>query len=63
MLDRETTEPITSALCHPKDKVLSDFFCAILSAMIEIAKPIKSEAKWAESVKIATDPAKYPPMS
>lgn len=27
-------------------------------AMIEIAKPIKSEARWAESVRIATDPAK-----
>jgi len=25
ILDSETTEPITSALCHPKDNVLSDF--------------------------------------
>jgi hypothetical protein len=35
----------------------------MLSAMIEIEKPIKSEAKWAESVRIATEPAKYPPTS
>jgi hypothetical protein len=34
-----------------------------LSAAIEIAKPIRSEAKWAESVKIATEPAKYPPTN
>lgn len=29
--------------------------------MIEIANPIRSEAKCAESVKIAIDPDKYPP--
>ena len=38
-------------------------FCAIVNARIEMPKPTKSLAKCAESVKIAMEPAKYPPMS
>lgn len=63
ILESETMEPITSALCHPNECLLSYFLCAIFSAIIEIAKPIKSEAKCAESVRIAIEPEKYPPTN
>jgi hypothetical protein len=63
ILESETIEPMTSALCHPKECLLSYFLYAILSAIIEIANPIKSEAKCAESVRIAIDPEKYPPIN
>ena len=36
---------------------------AILRDRIEIPKPTRSEARWAESVKIAMELAKYPPIS
>lgn len=57
MLESEITEPIISALCHPKVSCFVLRLFAILSATIEIAKPIKSDARWAESVKIAIEPA------
>ncbi len=63
ILESDTIEPITSALCHPNECLLSYFLCAILRAIIEIANPIKSDAKCAESVRIAIDPEKYPPTN
>lgn len=38
-------------------------FSARVSAMIEMPKPSKSDARWAESVKMAIEPAMKPPMS
>ena len=35
----------------------------MLSAMMEIPNPSMSEAKCAESVKMAMEPAMYPPIS
>lgn len=63
MLDKETTVPIISALWKPKECFESAFFYAMFNAAIDIAKPIRSEARWAESVRIATEPAIYPPIS
>jgi hypothetical protein len=57
MLESEITEPIISALCQPKESCFVLFLFAILSARIEIAKPMRSDARWAESVKIAIEPA------
>lgn len=45
MLDNDTTVPIISALWYPNEFLVSAFFYAILSAMIDRVKPIKSEAK------------------
>ena len=42
--------PIISALCHPKVSSLDDGLIAIFKANIEMANPIISEAKCAESV-------------
>jgi hypothetical protein len=53
--------PTTSALWYPNDRVLSDFLCAKSSEAMEIANPTRSEAKWAESVKIAIEFARIPP--
>ena len=59
----DTRVPIISALCQPYVKLFVAAFCDIVRAKIETAKPTKSLAKCAESVKIAMDPAIYPPMS
>ena len=55
--------PRISALCHPKVSVFEAGFIDIFRAAIEIPKPIMSEARWAESVYIAIELARYPPVS
>jgi hypothetical protein len=54
--DRETTEPIISALCQPYDNYWFDFRWAIFRDRIEIENPIRSDAKCAESVMMAIEP-------
>lgn len=54
--------PMISALCHPKVSSFDAGFIDILIANMDIMKPIISEPKWAVSVKIAIELAKYPPM-
>ena len=51
-----------SALCHPNVNSLDAGFIDIVNAIIDIANPIMSAAKWAVSVKMAIELAKYPPM-
>ena len=58
-----TRVPRISDLCHPYESSRSADFCAHLSDNIEIAKPIISDARWAESVKMAIDFARYPPTT
>ncbi len=53
-----TRVPIISDLWYPYDNDLVAGLAAIFKEMIEIANPIKSEAKWAESVKMAIDLAR-----
>lgn len=42
--------PMISALCHPYVNSLEAGFIVIFKATIDIANPIKSEARWAVSV-------------
>ena len=60
--ETDTRVPMISARCQPKVKLLEEAFVAKLSAKIEIPKPSRSEAKCAESVKIAIEPAIQPPI-
>lgn len=50
-----TSVPTTSALWYPKLSDLVAGLAAIISEIIEIANPTKSDARWAESVKMAID--------
>ena len=52
-----------SALCHPYVSAVVDPLCASVRALMEIPNPSMSDARCAESAKIAIDPAKYPPIS
>lgn len=54
--------PTTSALWYPKDNDFDAGLYAMVSEIIDIANPTKSEAKWAVSVNIAMDPDKIPPV-
>ena len=54
--------PITSALCHPNVICSVDGFKLILMASMDIMNPIISVAKCAQSVKIAMELDKYPPI-
>ena len=63
MEETETRVPTISALCQPKVRLLFAALYAIVRARIDIPKPSISLAKCAESVKIAIEPAIYPPMS
>ena len=47
--------PIISALCHPYVSSFEAGFIEIFKATIDIANPIKSEARWAVSVYIAIE--------
>ena len=58
-----TRVPTTSDLWYPKLRDLFAGSWATFRDMIEIANPTRSEARWAESVKIAMDYARYPPIS
>ena len=57
-----TNVPTISALWNPNDKSFVAPFYAIVNETIDIANPIKSESKWAVSVKIAIDPDQIPPI-
>lgn len=54
--------PRISALCHPKVSSWEAGLILILSAIMDILKPIMSEARCAVSVKIAIELARYPPV-
>lgn len=58
----DTKVPITSALCHPNDRVLLAFLYAIVSDIMDIPNPTKSDAKCAVSVKMAIEFDKIPPV-
>lgn len=45
ILDKDTTEPIISALWYPNECLESLFLCAMFKLTIESANPIKSLAK------------------
>lgn len=53
-----TSVPMISDLWYPKERDLVAGLCAIFNEMIEMANPIMSDAKWAESVKMAMDCAR-----
>ena len=61
--ETDTRVPTISARCQPKVKLFVADFCAIVNARIEMPKPSISLARCAESVKMAIEPAIYPPMS
>jgi hypothetical protein len=54
--------PIISALYHPKVYSLEAPLIVNFKAIIDMKKPIISEARCAVSVNIATEFARYPPM-
>lgn len=57
-----TRVPTTSARWYPNDKTLVAGLWAIVNDTIDIAKPTKSEARCAVSVKIAIELDRIPPM-
>lgn len=59
----DTKVPTISDLCHPYESSLFAGLAAHLRDIIEMKKPRISDARWAESVKIAIDLAIYPPIS
>jgi len=59
----DTSVPMISALNHPKVRWSLGALCPSLKERMEIPNPSKSEAKCAESVNIAIEPAMYPPIS
>ena len=63
MVETETKVPMISALCHPYVRAVVDPLYASVSALMEMPNPSMSDARCAESAKIAIDPAKYPPIS
>lgn len=57
-----TIVPIISALCQPNVSSLEAGLIDIFMATIDIINPTISDAKWAVSVKIAIELARYPPI-
>ena len=58
----DVIEPIISDLCHPNVYDDDDPFRVKASAIILITNASKSDAKCAQSVAIAIEPAKYAPV-
>lgn len=63
MRTSETKVPIISDLWYPKERDLVAGLTAIFKDKMDIPKPTMSDARWAESVKIAMELATYPPIS
>ena len=63
MRTSETNVPMISDLWYPKERDLVAGLTAIFKDKMDIPKPTMSDARWAESVKIAMELATYPPIS